>query len=94
MLYVVFFVQVGLLLIVMPWWPAFWEHNYFALAWPPLRTFLTNDFVRGAVSGLGLVNLCAGFADLALLFTARPSSASARPERADERDVPRYDGWR
>ena len=29
-LYVVFFVQVGLLLIVLPWWPAFWEHNYFA----------------------------------------------------------------
>ena len=64
-----FFVQVGLLLIVMPWWPAFWEHNYFALAWPPLRTFLSNDFVRGAVSGLGVVNLFAGFADLAYFFT-------------------------
>ena len=66
-----FFVQVGLLLIVMPWWPAFWEHNYFALAWPPLRTLLTNNFVRGAVSGLGVVNLFAGFADLAYLFGAR-----------------------
>ena len=54
-----FFVQVGLLLVVMPWWPAFWEHNYFALAWPPLRTLLTNNFVRGAVSGLGVVNLFA-----------------------------------
>jgi hypothetical protein len=67
----VFFVQVGLLLIVMPWWPAFWEHNYFALAWPPLRTFLANNFVRGAVSGLGFVNLCAGFADLALIFVQK-----------------------
>jgi hypothetical protein len=76
----VFFIQVGLLLIVMPWWPAFWEHNYFALAWPPLRTFLTNNFVRGAVSGLGVVNLCAGLADLALMFLARPASASGRPE--------------
>jgi len=72
-LYVLFFVQVGLLLIVMPWWPAFWEHNYFALAWPPLRSVLTNNFVRGAVSGLGFVNLFAGFADLALLFTSRDS---------------------
>ncbi len=67
-----FFVQVGLLLVVMPWWPAFWEHNYFALAWPPLRTLLTNNFVRGAVSGLGVVNLFAGFADLAYLVGARP----------------------
>jgi hypothetical protein len=65
------FVQVGLLLIVLPWWPAYWEHNYFALVWPPLRTLLTNNFVRGAVSGLGIVNLCAGFTDLAVLFAAR-----------------------
>ena len=63
--------QVGLLLIVLPWWPAFWEHNYFALAWPPLRSFLTNNFVRGAVSGLGVVNLFAGFADLAYFVTPR-----------------------
>jgi hypothetical protein len=62
----------------MPWWPAFWEHNYFALAWPPLRTFLSNNFVRGAVSGLGVVNLFAGFADLAFFFT--PQSRSDRPE--------------
>ena len=63
----------------MPWWPPFWEHNYFAMAWPPLRTFLTNNFVRGAVSGLGLVNLMAGFADLAMLFFPRvPHEMSLR----------------
>jgi len=59
------------MLIVLPWWPLFWEHNYFVLAWPALRTFLTNNYVRGAVSGLGVVNLAAGFADLALMFAAR-----------------------
>jgi hypothetical protein len=53
----------------MPWWPALWEHNYFTMAFPPLRTFLANNFVRGAVSGLGIVNLFAGFADLAALFS-------------------------
>jgi hypothetical protein len=55
----------------VPWWPAFWEHNYFAMAWPPLRAILSNNFVRGAVSGLGVVNLFAGFADLASLLVAR-----------------------
>ena len=75
--------QVGLLLIVLPWWPAFWEHNYFALAWPPLRSFLTNNFVRGAVSGLGLVNLFAGFADLAVMFGMRASSSPGHPEPVD-----------
>jgi hypothetical protein len=52
---------------------------------------LTNNFVRGAVTGLGLVNLCAGFADLARVFVARPSAGSARgdaPEGLDGRDRP------
>ena len=70
----------------MPWWPELWEHNYFAMAWPSLRTLLANNFVRGAVSGLGVVNLVAGFADLAYVFAARPSSASGRPEPVDGRD--------
>jgi hypothetical protein len=76
----------------MPWWPAFWEHNYFALAWPPLRTLLANDFVRGAVSGLGVVNLFAGFADLAYLFGVRPS-VRLEPGR-DPREVSLHDDTR
>jgi len=69
---------------VLPWWPAFWEHNYFAVAWPPLGTLLTNNFVRGAVSGLGVVNLVAGFADLARLFAAH------EPDEPDEMSL--HDG--
>ena len=56
-------------------WSGFWEQNYFADAWPVLRPVVANLFVRGAVSGLGVVNLIAGFADLALILTTR-----ARPE--------------
>lgn len=65
-------------------WSAFWERNYFADAWPALRPFLTNNFVRGGVTGLGLVNLVAGFAELAFVFAARPSG--------DHADVPLHDG--
>jgi len=70
LIYVAFFLEVGLLLIVLPWSP-FWDHNSCALTWPALRGFLTNNFGRGAVTGLGFVNLYAGFADLALVFAAR-----------------------
>lgn len=70
-----FFVEVGLLLLVAPWWPALWEQNYFASEWPWLQPVLANNFVRGAVSGLGIVNLFAGFADLALVFAAHASGA-------------------
>lgn len=74
LVYVAFFLEVGLLLIVLPW-SAFWERNYFVELFPPLHAVITNNFMRGAVTGLGLVNLFAGFADLALVFLARDPSS-------------------
>lgn len=70
LLFVAFFLEVGLLLIVLPW-STFWERNYFVYAWPDLRPFITNDFVRGAISGLGFVNLFVGFAELVPVFATR-----------------------
>jgi hypothetical protein len=40
---------------------------------PGLREFMTNNFVRGAVSGLGVINLFAALSELAEIFT-RPHS--------------------
>ena len=76
LVYVAFFLEVGLLLVVLPW-SGFWEHNYFA-AWPPLGRLMANNFVRGAVTGLGVVNLIAGFADLAMAFASRERRDAAR----------------
>jgi hypothetical protein len=63
---------VGLLLLVLPW-SDFWETNYFA-AWPLVHGIVTNNFVRGGVSGLGIVNLVVGFAELAVVLSARDRS--------------------
>jgi len=68
-----------LLLVVLPW-SSFWERNYFAALWPPLQIVLTNNFVRGAVTGLGLVNLIAGFAELATVFAARERPDISMPD--------------
>ena len=54
----------------MPW-SAFWDRNYFAGAIPVVRDLITNNFVKGAVSGLGMINLFAALAELADLFSAR-----------------------
>ena len=56
------------------WCPPSRSLTYFAYAWPTLRDVLANNFVRGAISGLGIVNLFAGFADLALVFSTRGRS--------------------
>lgn len=67
---VAFFIEVGLLLIVLPW-SKFWERNYFIEAVPALEAVLTNYYARGAISGLGIVNLFAGFSEMIPLFTVR-----------------------
>ena len=87
-MYIAFFLEVGLLLVVMPWWPALWDHNYFVHNWPAIGPILTNNFFRGAVTGLGLVNLGAGFADLSAIFAARPT-----PGGRDPFDGPETQEW-
>lgn len=47
---------VGAVLLVFPWTPS-WEHNYFAGLTPFLRSWWNNFYVRGVVSGIGMVNL-------------------------------------
>jgi hypothetical protein len=59
-----------LLLIVLPW-STFWERNYFVYAWPGLRPVVTNEYVRGAVTGLGFVNLVTAFLELVPVFRGR-----------------------
>jgi hypothetical protein len=61
-----------LLLILIPW-SAFWDRNYFVEAWPAVGQLLTNNFVRGAISGLGVVNLLAAVGELSDTFAQRRS---------------------
>ena len=48
--------ELGVLLVLVPW-SGFWEFNGFLQRYPQLRPFLLNHFVRGAVSGLGIVDI-------------------------------------
>ena len=46
----------GLALILVPWSDV-WETNYFLYQYPALGLFLKNPFLRGAISGLGFMNV-------------------------------------
>ena len=48
---------VGVLLAFAPWSSWLWEANWLLQLWPRLRGPLLSPFVRGAVTGLGLVNV-------------------------------------
>jgi polyferredoxin len=70
LIFVAYFLEVGLLLVLVPW-SVFWERNYFAESRPLLQQLLRNNFLRGAVSGLGVVNLLTGLNGLADALMAR-----------------------
>ena len=65
-----FFFEAGLVLLIVPW-SGYWERNYFVQLVPLLEPLLINDFVRGAVSGLGLVNLLAGLVEIWSFLSTR-----------------------
>jgi len=77
LLSIAYFLEVGLLLAFAPW-SAFWDRNYFADSSPLLHALVRNNFVRGGVSGLGIVNLCVGFVELRTMVSMR-RVGSARP---------------
>ena len=51
---------VGVLLVIVPWRPE-WTDNRFLLTNPELRRFVGSGFVRGLVSGLGVLDIWIGF---------------------------------
>jgi hypothetical protein len=75
---VAFFFEIGIALLVVPW-SAFWDRNYFAEAVPVVHTIITNNYVRGGVSGLGLINLVSGLGELVSILLARNTDTEAAP---------------
>ena len=51
---------VGVVLVLAPW-TTLWDANYLLQPHPGIRVLLLSPVVRGAVSGLGLVNILLAF---------------------------------
>ena len=65
--FILFCFEIGLFLIFVPW-STLWETNALLTYSFLLRNFLLNNFVRGAVSGLGVVDVALGLSELAMLW--------------------------
>ena len=48
--------ELGVLVAILPW-SSFWERNYFLERHPSWLPLVLNPFLRGAVSGLGLIDI-------------------------------------
>jgi len=73
-----YLIEAGLVLVIAPW-TQFWTHNYFGLLWPWLGDLMGSAYVRGAVSGVGLITIAAGLRDLFVRFVARSVEPPSPP---------------
>ena len=63
LLVIVFCIEVGLVLMAAPWSP-FWDSNAFLSLTPAWYRFWHNDYARGAVTGIGALNIYVAFAEV------------------------------
>ena len=74
--YIILCLEIGIVLTVLPWWPqgmwglSDWGNNYFLLyaahktGIQELQTVVASGWVRGAVSGIGVLNIGIAFWEL------------------------------
>jgi hypothetical protein len=80
-----YLIEAGLLLIVAPW-TASWQHNYFGAMLPVLSRIMANEFVRGGVSGVGVITAFGGLRELIAALSRR--SAMHPQSSAPTRELP------
>ena len=72
-----YLLEAGVLLIIAPWSPYFWDRNRFSDL-PVIAGLMASDYVRGAVSGVGVLTALAGARDLLGLIFGRSSRMAPR----------------
>src|SRR5579863_2445675 len=79
-LYIIFCLELGLFLLIYPWTDN-WSGNYFSWIGPlKLQPYWhqlwNNSYLRGAVSGLGLVNIWVAVAEALRKYIGGPDSGN------------------
>ncbi|MEO6212926.1 MAG: hypothetical protein ABIP65_04800 [Vicinamibacterales bacterium] len=79
LIFAAYFIEAGLILVVVPW-SGFWDRNALASILPASRAWIANPFIRGAVTGVGVITTAAGLMELVSAFGLfRRGRAGAAP---------------
>jgi hypothetical protein len=65
-------VWLGMVVSVLPWTPA-WSDNSLILSLPKLRAIVTLDFVKGVITGIGLIDIWIGIWEAVHYRDQRPA---------------------
>lgn len=68
--YVLYCIEAGIFLAWAPW-TGFWERTFVSLPWLEIGRLMLDPWIRGAVTGFGLVHLVWGLHDLERWFAGR-----------------------
>src|SRR3954470_20108578 len=74
--FVAFCVEVGLVLIAVPWLPHLWHENTLLASYPAVRAFIAHDFVRGVTSGIGILDIWLGIYEAVHYRDPKPPAAA------------------
>jgi hypothetical protein len=66
--FAIFAFEIGLFLVIFPWLGDAWNTNFFESLSPALQALWDGPYFRGAVSGLGLVNIYIALLQVARMF--------------------------
>jgi len=75
-LFVIVCFEVGVFLLIFPWTQQ-WDGNSLASLLHWSRDYWTNSYFRGALSGLGLLNICISIGELLRLRRPGPNASPA-----------------
>src|SRR5713101_5407031 len=100
--YIILCLEIGIFLTVLPWWPqgmlglSDWGNNYFLLyaarktGYYGLQAVVASGWVRGAVTGVGVLNLGIAFWEIFhFKQTVRALQGEARSPEAMKTDAAR-----
>ena len=77
-MFAAYFLEAGFILIAAPW-SALWDRNRFVEARPALREVAESPYVRGGVTGVGVITAFAGLAELGSVIASRPRQRPTQP---------------
>ena len=61
--FILFCLEIGAFLVFIPW-SEFWQNNFLLNYAPVLRPVILSNFFRGAISGLGAIDILLGLSEL------------------------------
>lgn len=64
LVYIFFCFEIGVFLVLFPWIDPLWPDNFFSGFGPLWREIWISPYLRGAISGLGVIDIGISFAEL------------------------------